>query len=53
MGLCTCLMSIPIFVLRDKTTLQLLKLYFIAVAIECSRALNIKPSDWCCSVSKV
>ena len=53
MSLYTCLMSIPRFALRDKTTLQLLKLYFIAVAIECSRVLNIKSSDWCCSVSKV
>jgi len=38
---------------RQQSTLQLLKLYFITVAIECFRALNIKPSDWCCSVSKV
>ena len=38
---------------RQQSTLQLLKLYLIAVAIECFRALNIKSSDWCCSVSKV
>ena len=38
---------------RQQSTLQLLKLYFIVVAIECFRVLNKKPNDWCCSVSKV
>ena len=38
----TCLMSISRFSLRDKVTLRLLKLYFIANVAEWSRALDIK-----------
>jgi hypothetical protein len=35
-------------------TLRLLKLYFyIADVVEWSRALDIRLSDWCCSVSMV
>jgi hypothetical protein len=50
----TCLMSISRFSLRDKVTLRLLNLYFnIAVVLEWSRALDIRLSDWCCSVSIV
>jgi hypothetical protein len=50
----TCLMSISGFSLRDKVTLRLLKLYlYIADVVEWSRALNIRLSDWCCSVSMV
>ena len=50
----TCLMSISRLSLRDKVTLRLLKLYFyIAHMVECSRALNIRLSDWRCSVSMV
>jgi hypothetical protein len=50
----TCLVSISRFSLRDKVTLRLLKLYFnIADVAEWSRALDIRLSDWCCSVSMV
>ena len=50
----TCLMSISRFSLRDNVTLRLLKLYFyIADMVEWSRVLNIRLSDWCCSVSMV
>ena len=50
----TCLVSISRFSLRDKITLRLLKLYFnIADVAEWSRALDIRLSDWCCSVSMV
>jgi hypothetical protein len=48
----TCLMSICRFSLRDKVTLRLLKLHIYgAVIVECSRALDIRLSDWCCSIS--
>jgi hypothetical protein len=50
----TCLMSISTFSLRDKVTLWLLKLHFYGTnVIEWSRALDIRLSDWCCSVSMV
>jgi hypothetical protein len=51
----TCLMSISRFYLRDKVPLYfLLKLHFYgADVVERSRALNIRLSDWCCSVSMV
>jgi hypothetical protein len=50
----TCLMSISRFSLQDKVTLRLLKLYFnIVDVVEWSRALDIRLSDWCCSVSMV
>ena len=50
----TCLMSISRFFLRDKVALRLLKLYFnIADVVEWSRALDIRISNWCCSVSMV
>ena len=46
--------SISRFPLRDKVALRLLKLYFcIADMVEWSRALDIRQSDWCCSVSMV
>ena len=49
-----CLMFIPRLVLRDKVTLQLLKLYFYIVdVVEWSRALDVRLSEWCCSVSMV
>jgi hypothetical protein len=48
----TCLMSISRFSLRDKVTRRLLKLHFYgADVVEWSRALDIRLSDWCCSVS--
>jgi hypothetical protein len=48
----TCLMSISRISLRDKVTLRLLKLYFyIADVAKWSRALDIRLSDWYCSVS--
>jgi hypothetical protein len=48
----TCLMSICRYSLRDKVTLRLLKLHFYgAVIVEWSRALDIRLSDWCCSIS--
>jgi hypothetical protein len=48
----TCLLSISRFSLRDKVTFRLLKLHFYgAVVVEWSRALDIRLSDWCCSVS--
>ena len=50
----TCLMSISRFPLRDKVPLRLLKLHLYgAVVVELSRALDIRLSDWCCSVSMV
>ena len=50
----TCLMSISRLSFGDKVTLLLLKLQFYqADVLEWSRALNIKLSDWCCSVSMV
>jgi hypothetical protein len=50
----TCRMSISRFSLRDKVTLRLLKLNFYgAVVVELSKALDIRLSDWCCSVSMV
>jgi hypothetical protein len=50
----TCLMYISRFSLRDKVTLRLLKLHFYGVdVVEWSRALEIRLSDWCCSVSNV
>ena len=50
----THLLSISRLSLRDKVTLRLLKLYFyIADVVEWSRALDIRISDWCCSVSMV
>ena len=50
----TCLMSIARFSLRDNVTLRPLKLYFYIVdVVEWSRALDIRLSEWCCSVSMV
>ena len=50
----TCFMSISRFSLRDKVTLWLLKLHFYgADVVEWSRALDIRLSNWCCSVSIV
>ena len=47
-------MSISRFSLRDKVTLRLLQLYFCIVdVVEWSKALDIRLSDWCCSVSMV
>jgi hypothetical protein len=47
-------MYISRFSLRDKVTLWLLKLHFVGVdVVEWSRALEIRLSDWCCSVSNV
>jgi hypothetical protein len=48
----TCLTSIPRFALREKVTLRLLKLFFQGVdVVEWSRALDVRVSEWCCSVS--
>jgi len=50
----TCVMSISGCSLRDKVTLRLLKLLFYgADVVEWSRALDIRLSDWCGSVSMV
>jgi hypothetical protein len=50
----TCLTSIPRFSLRDKVTLRLLKLLLKGVdVVEWSRALDVRLSEWCCSVSMV
>ena len=50
----TCLMYISRFSLREKVTLRILKLHFYgADVVELSRALDIRLSDWCCSVSMV
>ena len=52
--LCTWLTSIPRFTLREKVTLGLLKLLFKGVdVVEWSRALDVRLSEWCCSVSMV
>ena len=41
-------------VLREKVTLRLLKLLFKGVdVVEWSRALDVRLSEWCCSVSMV
>jgi hypothetical protein len=53
-GLCTCPASIPRFALRENVTLRLLKLLFYGVnVVEWSRALDVRLSEWCCSVSMV
>ena len=45
-------MSITRFDLREKVTLRLLKLLFKGVdVVEWSRALDVRLSEWCCSVS--
>jgi hypothetical protein len=50
----TCLTSIPRFALREKVTLRLLKLLLKGVdVVEWSRALDVRLSEWCCSVSMV
>ena len=50
----TCLTSFPRFALREKLTLRLLKLLFKGVdVVEWSRALDVRLSEWCCSVSMV
>jgi hypothetical protein len=50
----TCCMSMSGCSLRDKVTLRLLKLHFYgADVVEWSRALDVRLSDWCCSVSMV
>ena len=53
----TCLTSIPRFTLREKVTLGLLKLLYLGSGcgrvVEWSRALNVRLSEWCCSVSMV
>jgi hypothetical protein len=50
----TCVTSIPRFALREKVTLGLLKLFFKGVDVfEWSRALDVRLSEWCCSVSMV
>jgi hypothetical protein len=50
----TCLMSISTFSLRDKVALRLLKLHFYGTdVVEWSRALDMRLSDWCFSVSMV
>jgi hypothetical protein len=50
----TCLASIPRFALGEKVTLRLLKLILYRVdVVEWSRALDVRLSDWCCSVSMV
>ena len=50
----TCRMCISRFSLRDKVTLRLLKLHFYGADVfEWSRTLDIRLSDWCCSVSIV
>jgi hypothetical protein len=49
----TCHMYISRFSLRDKVALRLFKLHFGVDVVEWSRALDIRLSDWCCSVSMV
>ena len=50
----TWLTSIPRFTLREKVTLGLLKLLFKGVdVVEWSRALDVRLSEWFCSVSMV
>ena len=44
----------PRFALREKVTLQLLKLLFKGVdVVEWSSVLDVRLSEWCCSVSLV
>jgi hypothetical protein len=50
----TCLTCIPRFALREKVTLRLLKLLFSGVdVVEWSRVLDVRLSEWCCSVTMV
>ena len=50
----TCLTSIPRFALREKVTLRLLKLLFKGMdVVKWSKALHVRLSEWCCSVSMV
>ena len=50
----TCLTAIPRFALRERVTLRLLKLLLKGVdVVEWSRALDVRLSEWCCSVSMV
>jgi hypothetical protein len=50
----TCLTSIHRFALREKVTLRSLKLLLEWVdVVEWSRALDVRLSEWCCSVSMV
>ena len=50
----TSLTSIPRFALREKVTLQLLKLLLKGVdVVGWSMALDVRLSEWCCSVSMV
>ena len=50
----TCLTTIPRFALREKVTLRLLKLLLKGVdVVEWSRRLDVRLSEWCCSVSMV
>ena len=45
---------IPRFALREKVTLRLLKLLLKGVdVVEWYRALDVRLSEWCCSVSMV
>jgi hypothetical protein len=44
----------PRFALREKVTLRLLKLLLEGVdVVEWSRELDVRLSEWCCSVSMV
>ena len=44
----------PRFALREKVTLQLLKLLFKRVdVVEWSSVLDVSLSEWCCSVTMV
>jgi hypothetical protein len=50
----TCLTPIPRFALREKVTLRLLMILFQGVGVvEWSRTLDVRLSEWCCSVSMV
>jgi hypothetical protein len=43
-----------VYALREKVTLRLLKLLLKRVdVVEWSRALDVRLSEWCCSVSMV
>ena len=47
-------LSLDLFALRDKVTLRLLKLLLLGVdVVEWSRALDVRLSEWCCSVTMV
>ena len=49
----TCLTSIPRLALREQNTTIIEAPFLGVVVVEWSRALDVRLSEWCCSVSMV